>query len=66
VTAAHFIYIPMVVMAGIIIGFILGGRVARNAFDLELKREREREEARRVRAERKAAREAAKAAADDS
>ena len=30
-TAAHFIYIPFVLLIGIVIGFILGGRAARDA-----------------------------------
>jgi hypothetical protein len=29
-TAAHFIYIPFVLLMGIVIGFILGGRAARD------------------------------------
>ena len=30
-TSAHFIYIPFVLLIGIVIGFILGGRAARDA-----------------------------------
>lgn len=30
-TAAHFIYIPSVLIIGIVIGFILGGRSAKDA-----------------------------------
>ena len=30
-TSAHFIYIPFVLLIGIVIGFILGGRAARKA-----------------------------------
>ena len=30
-SVAHFLYIPMVIMVGIVIGFILGGRAARDA-----------------------------------
>lgn len=60
-TSAHFIYIPLVAIAGMMLGFIMGARAARNAYDMELKREQERAEARARRAERKAAREKAKA-----
>jgi uncharacterized membrane protein len=42
-TAAHFIYIPMMVIVGIVLGFILGSRAARDAFNLERKREEERQ-----------------------
>ena len=50
-TSAHFIYIPMVVMVGIVIGFVLGGRAARDAME----RQRHRDE---VRAARRAKRDA--------
>ncbi len=53
-TAAHFIYIPFVLLIGIVIGFILGGRAARDA---------QAEEARK--AEARAARKAARQAAHD-
>jgi hypothetical protein len=53
-TAAHFIYIPMVLMVGIVVGFFLGGRAARDAFALAQKK-----------AERRAAARAARAAAKD-
>ena len=55
-TAAHFIYIPSVITVGLILGFIFGAKAARNAFDLELKREHERAEARARREARKAER----------
>ena len=60
-TSAHFIYIPLVAIAGLMLGFILGARAARNAYDLEMVREKERVKVRAERAARKAAR-AAKAA----
>ncbi len=41
-SAAHFIYIPSVVLVGIVIGWILGSRAARDAFAAELKRREER------------------------
>ena len=40
-TSAHFIYIPLVVLAGIVIGFILGGRAARDAMNLQRRRDEE-------------------------
>ena len=55
-TGGHFIFIPAVLAVGILIGFLLGTRVAQDRLNLELKRQAEREEARRQRAERKAAR----------
>jgi hypothetical protein len=36
--AGHFIYIPVVLFIGIVIGWILGSRAARDAFAVELKR----------------------------
>jgi len=41
--AGHFIYIPAVLFIGIVIGWILGSRAARDAFAVELKRREERE-----------------------
>jgi hypothetical protein len=49
-TAAHFIYIPIVLMIGIVVGFILGGRAARDAFELQKKKDAAREARRRERA----------------
>jgi len=42
VTAGHFIFIPSVLLVGIVIGWILGSRAARDAFAMELKRREER------------------------
>ena len=42
-TSAHFIFIPAVLIVGVIIGWILGGRAARDAFAMELKRREERQ-----------------------
>jgi len=39
--AGHFIYIPTVIMIGIVIGWILGSRAARDAFAAELRRREE-------------------------
>jgi hypothetical protein len=65
VTSGHFIFIPAVLMVGIIVGFLFGTRAAADRMNLERKREAEREEARERRAERKARRKAAKDEADD-
>ena len=41
-TAAHFIFIPAVLLVGLVIGWILGSRAARDAYAMELKRREER------------------------
>lgn len=41
-TSAHFIFIPAVLLLGIVIGWILGGRAARDAYASELRRREER------------------------
>jgi hypothetical protein len=41
-TAGHFIFIPSVMMIGIVIGWVLGSRAARDAYATELKRREER------------------------
>jgi hypothetical protein len=41
-TAAHFIFIPAVLLVGIVIGWILGGRAAQDAFAAEMRRREER------------------------
>jgi hypothetical protein len=41
-TAAHFIFIPAVLVIGIVIGWVLGSRAARDAFAAELRRREER------------------------
>jgi hypothetical protein len=46
-TAGHFIFIPAVLLVGVVIGWILGGRAARDAFAVELKRREDREGKRR-------------------
>ena len=43
-TAGHFIFIPAVMLVGIVIGWILGSRAARDAYAAELRRREEREE----------------------
>ena len=42
-TAAHFIFIPATLLVGVVIGWILGSRAARDAFAAELRRREERE-----------------------
>jgi hypothetical protein len=42
VTAGHFIFIPSVLLVGIVIGWILGSRAARDAYAVELKRRDQR------------------------
>jgi regulatory protein YycI of two-component signal transduction system YycFG len=41
-TSTHFIFIPAVLLLGIVLGWILGSRAARDAFAMELKRREER------------------------
>jgi hypothetical protein len=42
VTAGHFIFVPAVLLVGIVIGWILGSRAAKDAFNAELRRREER------------------------
>ena len=37
-TSAHFIFIPVVLFVGIVIGWILGSRAAQDAYAMEMKR----------------------------
>ena len=41
--AGHFLFIPAVLLVGIVIGWILGSRSARDAFAAELRRREERQ-----------------------
>ena len=41
-TSAHFIFIPSVLLLGIVIGWILGSRAARDAYAMEMRRREER------------------------
>ena len=41
-TAGHFIFIPAVGLIGVIIGWVLGSRAARDAYAAELRRREER------------------------
>ena len=49
-TAGHFIFIPSAMLIGVVIGWVLGSRAARDAFAQELKRREERA-ARKLRTE---------------
>jgi hypothetical protein len=40
--AGHFIFIPSVLLVGIVIGWVLGSRAAHDAFAAELRRREER------------------------
>lgn len=53
-TFGHIFFIPMTVMVGMLLGFVVGARAARNQMDLERKREAERAAARAAREARKA------------
>ena len=48
-TAGHFIFIPAVMTVGLVIGWILGSRAAKDAYAAEL-RKREAKEARKAKA----------------
>jgi hypothetical protein len=41
--SSHFIFIPSVLLVGIVIGWVLGARAARDAYAAELRRREERE-----------------------
>jgi hypothetical protein len=41
--ANHFIFIPAVLMVGVVVGWVLGSRAARDAYAAELRRREERE-----------------------
>lgn len=41
-TAGHFIFIPAVLLVGVIVGWILGSRAARDAYAAELRRREEK------------------------
>lgn len=57
--SSHFIYIPVIFILGIVIGFVLGAKATRDAIALEARKAAEREE-------RKARRQAAAASAPAS
>ena len=41
-TAGHFLFIPAVMLVGIVLGWILGSRAAKDAYAAELRRREER------------------------
>jgi hypothetical protein len=41
-SAAHFIYIPVSILVGIVIGWVLGSRAARDAYLMEMKKREQR------------------------
>lgn len=41
-SAAHFIYIPFVLLVGIVVGWVLGTRAAQDAYAAELRRREQR------------------------
>ena len=41
-SASHFIFIPTVLLIGIVIGWILGAKAAQDAYAMELKKREER------------------------
>jgi hypothetical protein len=41
-SSAHFLFIPGVLLIGVVIGWILGTRAATDAYNVELKRREER------------------------
>jgi hypothetical protein len=41
-SSAHLIFIPAVLLVGIVIGWVLGSRAARDAFAMEMNRREER------------------------
>ncbi len=52
-TSEHILFIPGVLLVGMVLGFIFGTRAAKNQFDLQQKRQAERDAARAARAAKK-------------
>lgn len=52
--AGHFIYIPAMIIVGVVIGWILGSRAARDALAVEVKKREEHEARKAARAARPA------------
>ena len=46
--SSHFIFIPAVLLIGVVLGWIFGSRAARDAYAVELRRRDEREQRRRA------------------
>jgi hypothetical protein len=51
IPSSHFIFIPAVLLIGVVIGWVLGSRAARDAFAMELRRREEREKRKKTRDE---------------
>lgn len=47
-TAAHFIFIPAVLIIGLVVGWILGSRAAQDAMAMELRKREERSQKSKV------------------
>ena len=43
-TSAHFLYIPAILIVGIVIGWILGSRAAADAYAAQARRQQERQD----------------------
>jgi hypothetical protein len=43
--SSHFIFIPAVLIVGVVVGWVLGSRAARDAYAAELRRREERQKA---------------------
>jgi hypothetical protein len=41
--SSHFLFIPSVLLIGVVIGWVLGSRAARDAYAVELRRREERD-----------------------
>ncbi len=41
-TSSHFLFIPATLLIGVVLGWVLGARAAKDAFAAELKRREER------------------------
>jgi len=50
--ASHFIFIPAVMLVGVVIGWLLGSRAAQDAMASEMRKAERKEEGRRQKAER--------------
>lgn len=50
-SAAHLIFIPAVLLIGIVIGWVLGSRAAADAFAMQQRRAAERDARRKIRRE---------------
>jgi hypothetical protein len=57
--SSHFIYIPVMFVLGIVLGFIMGSRATRDAIAFEQKKAQEREARKATRQAERAARDAA-------